>query len=209
MIYLYSVFSLLLGLYSLPLMIDVIKSKHDISHLSTINKFLYFLSCFLFLTFPFVNFAAFLEGILLQSSFSSYVSGIYGIIFICFYFIDLEEKKHNNTNEFDLNSFFEITLKIRDRVYPAILCKDGFSMSVQANENAYCTPRQNNAPKYEEVEVGFPSQSESLLQQYKESPEAPDEKSVYPYVPVEVVEKIVMKHGGVALLMNKLCHKSN
>ena len=91
MIYLYSGFSLLIGLYSLPLMINVIKSKHEISHLSTIKKFLYFLSCFLFLTFPFVNFAAFLEGILLHSSYSSYVSGIYGIIFIIFSFIDLEK----------------------------------------------------------------------------------------------------------------------
>jgi len=91
MIYLYSGFSLLIGLYSLPLMINVIKSKHEISHLSTIKKFLYFLSCFLFLTFPFVNFAAFFEGISLQSSYSSYVSGIYGIIFICFSFIDLEK----------------------------------------------------------------------------------------------------------------------
>ena len=91
MIYLYSVFSLLIGFYSLPLMIDVIKSKHEVSHLSTIKKLLYFLSCFLFLTFPFVNFVAFLEGMLLHSSYSSYVSGIYGIIFISFYFVNFDK----------------------------------------------------------------------------------------------------------------------
>ena len=91
MIYLYSVFSLLIGFYSLPLMIDVIKSNHEVSHLSTTKKFLYFLSCFLFLTFPFVNFVAFLEGMLLQSSYSSYVSGIYGIIFISFSFVSFDK----------------------------------------------------------------------------------------------------------------------
>lgn len=90
MIYIYSFFSLLLGFYSLPLMTGVINSKHEISHLGTIKKSLYFFSCFLLLTFPFVNFIAFFEGIFLHSSFSSYVSGIYGMIFVSFCFVNFD-----------------------------------------------------------------------------------------------------------------------
>ena len=44
-----------------------------------------------------------------------------------------------------------------------IVCKDGFTMSVQAHHGAYCSPRIDDAAKYTSVEVGFPSQPESLL----------------------------------------------
>ena len=50
-----------------------------------------------------------------------------------------------------------------------VICADGFEMSVQANKGAYCTPRMNNADKYKEVEVGFPSIEEPLLMEYIES----------------------------------------
>ena len=36
-----------------------------------------------------------------------------------------------------------------------IKCADGFSMSVQANSGAYCSPRSDNAASYDEVEVGL------------------------------------------------------
>ena len=41
-------------------------------------------------------------------------------------------------------------------------------MSVQANKGAYCSPRVNDAAKYTRVEVGFPSQPESLLMEWAE-----------------------------------------
>ena len=47
-----------------------------------------------------------------------------------------------------------------------VRCADGFTMSVQANEGAYCTPRLDEAGSYTEVEVGFPSHTESLLLHY-------------------------------------------
>ena len=42
-----------------------------------------------------------------------------------------------------------------------IECADGFTMSVQANSNAYCSPRSDNAASYDEVEVGFQNFTES------------------------------------------------
>ena len=43
-----------------------------------------------------------------------------------------------------------------------VVCKDGFKMSVQANDSAYCSPRINNAERYTSVEIGFPSEKEEL-----------------------------------------------
>jgi hypothetical protein len=51
-----------------------------------------------------------------------------------------------------------------------IVCSDGFTMSVQANEYAYCEPRCNDAEEYDNVEVGYPSKREELLMEYAESP---------------------------------------
>jgi len=42
-----------------------------------------------------------------------------------------------------------------------IICADGFAMSVQANANAYCEPKHDNAEKYEAVEVGYPNAYEA------------------------------------------------
>ena len=77
-----------------------------------------------------------------------------------------------------------------------VICKDGFSMSVQAHDGAYCHPRIDSAEEYSEVEVGFPSERENLLQQYAECWDMPTE-TVYGYVPVSVVELVCAKHGGV------------
>ena len=65
-----------------------------------------------------------------------------------------------------------------------VVCADGFSMSVQANATVYCSPRTNNAAKYEEVEVGMPSDKEPLLMAYCEEP-------------AQVIINVVAKHGGM------------
>ena len=80
--------------------------------------------------------------------------------------------------------------------YKRILCADGFNMSVQANEGAYCTPRIDFAANYTEVEVGFPSQKEDLLMKWAESPDSPTE-TVYGWVPRTVITLVVAKHGGI------------
>ena len=77
-----------------------------------------------------------------------------------------------------------------------VVCADGFTMSVQAFDGAYCLPRVDNAPRYSKVEVGYPSQRESLLLPYAEVPDAPTD-TVYGYVPVETVFLVISKHGGM------------
>lgn len=77
-----------------------------------------------------------------------------------------------------------------------IVCADGFCMSVQANENAYCEPRLNKHSQYRLVEVGFPSHQENLLMPWAENKSEPTE-TVYGYVPVAVVTNVIVKHGGM------------
>ncbi len=77
-----------------------------------------------------------------------------------------------------------------------VVCSDGFTMSVQANEYAYCEPRYTGAYQYETVEIGYPSQREELLMEYAERPTEPTD-TVYAYVPAALVYAVIVKHGGM------------
>lgn len=79
-------------------------------------------------------------------------------------------------------------------VAPRIVCVDGFSLSAQATQGAYCSPRQNVGP-WREVEVGFPSAPPELIGHLAEDPDDPT-RTVYPYVAVELVERLIEMHGG-------------
>ena len=81
---------------------------------------------------------------------------------------------------------------------PHIVCSDGFKMSVQVGYSLYSTPKKV-AKRYSEVEIGYPSEHEPLIEKYVESIyEDPDyTDTVYPYVPVKVVNQVLKKHGGI------------
>ena len=86
---------------------------------------------------------------------------------------------------------------------PHIVCADGFSMSVQVGYSIYSEPKKV-AKRYSAVEIGFPSEDEPLIEKYAESYYDPDvdfkyTETVYPYVPVRVVDKVLKKHGGIDL----------
>ena len=86
---------------------------------------------------------------------------------------------------------------------PKIICSDGFTMSVQVGSSLYSTPKKV-AKRYSAVEIGFPSEDEPLIEKYAESYYDPDvdfkyTETVYPYVPVRVVDKVLKKHGGIDL----------
>lgn len=85
---------------------------------------------------------------------------------------------------------------------PRLYCVDGFSVSVQASEFHYCSPRINGAEKYESVELGFPSAEDSLITDYAEEYDRPTD-TVYGFVPVDVVCELVEKHGGI-MYINQL-----
>ena len=71
---------------------------------------------------------------------------------------------------------------------PIVKCTDGFEMSVQQSDIHYSS--------YDSVEVGFPSSKESLLMPFAQQPKTPT-KTVYGWVPVEVIDKVILKHGGI------------
>jgi len=77
-----------------------------------------------------------------------------------------------------------------------VICADGFTMSVQANENAYCDPRLSEQKNYNLVEVGYPSEIEKLILPWAERRDRPTD-TVYAYVPVDVVTNVIVKHGGM------------
>ena len=84
---------------------------------------------------------------------------------------------------------------------PHIVCTDGFTMSVQVGYSLYSKPKKV-AKRYSEVEIGYPSEQEPLIEKYAENifEEGLDyTNTVYPYVPVEIVNKVLQKHGGIDL----------
>ena len=82
---------------------------------------------------------------------------------------------------------------------PRIVCRDGFSISVQARESAYCTPRSDHGP-YSHVECGYPSEVPKSwkLKEFAEVAITDDyTDTVYPYVSVEIVQEELELHGGI------------
>lgn len=78
---------------------------------------------------------------------------------------------------------------------PRLECVDGFSVSVQASDCHYCSPRKIGGD-YTHVELGFPSDVEELILDYAENFRKP-RNTVYGYVPIELVQKMIEKHGGI------------
>ena len=89
---------------------------------------------------------------------------------------------------------------------PQIVCSDGFKMSVQVGFSLYSTPKKV-AKRYSAVEIGFPSEHEPLIEEYAETFYKEDGEdvtdytdTVYPYVPVRIVDKVLKKHGGINMV---------
>lgn len=80
-------------------------------------------------------------------------------------------------------------------IVPRIICKDEFSLSVQANWGAYCAPRDNFGP-WTEVEIGFPSAVPELITGYVDDSEDYT-GTIYAYVPIGLVEQLIALHGGI------------
>lgn len=89
------------------------------------------------------------------------------------------------------------------------ICKDGTSLSIQANEYSYCMPRINGHEwsSYESVEVGFirNDKGERFTMPDEWIPYADDgtnQSDVYRYVPVEMVIKFIDDHSILLLTDN-------
>ena len=86
---------------------------------------------------------------------------------------------------------------------PHIVCTDGFTMSVQVGYSLYCKPKKV-AKRYSNVEIGYPSEHEPLIEEYAECYTFEEldidfTDTIYPYVPVKIVDKVLKKHGGIDL----------
>ena len=84
---------------------------------------------------------------------------------------------------------------------PHIVCTDGFTMSVQVGYCLYSNPKKV-AKRYSAVEIGYPSDHEPLIEEYAECYTFEEldidfTDTIYPYVPVKIVDKVLKKHGGI------------
>ncbi len=83
-----------------------------------------------------------------------------------------------------------------ERLVKKVECADGFEISVQGHWGAYCYPRIDVSDAYLKVECGFPNREVPELAYWKDG-DGPDTESVYGYVPVHVVERLIDSHGGI------------
>ena len=81
------------------------------------------------------------------------------------------------------------------KIYKRVVCADGFTISMQASHMTNCDPRDNAGP-YSEIEMGNPNRGDSLIQRYAEEPDDPT-RTIYSYVPADIVRRLIAKHGGV------------
>lgn len=72
----------------------------------------------------------------------------------------------------------------------------GFTISIQASSFHYCHPRALVSPDlYESFELGFPSEIEPIISAYGE--ESDTSETVFGRVPKDIVEALILKHGGI------------
>ena len=91
-----------------------------------------------------------------------------------------------------INKHIAVT-KDHGNIATPIKCTDGFTMSVQASEHHYSTPRTDTTTAYVEYEVGYPSQREELLMPFHEC----EDSTEFCWVPAEVLIQVILKHGGM------------
>lgn len=85
---------------------------------------------------------------------------------------------------------------IRLKNRPRCIFMDGFSISIQASEGHYCSPRTNDDVNYTKVELGFPNREEELIKEFAED-DSDLTETVYGWVPVKIVNRMITKHGGI------------
>ena len=83
---------------------------------------------------------------------------------------------------------------------PYVICNDDFEFSCQASSSHYSEPR-GLADEYTQVEIGFPSLNDRLIEKYREDYGWEEDcgltNPVYPYVPVKVVDELIKFHCGI------------
>ena len=77
---------------------------------------------------------------------------------------------------------------------------EDLTISIQANEFAYCLPRTKNDSytDYFQLELGFPNFTPpDYIMEYADDPDDPQE-TVYGYVPYELIQRMIDELRGAA-----------
>jgi len=84
------------------------------------------------------------------------------------------------------------------RKLPAIVCKDGFKLSVQASAGHYCYPQKLcRFELYSDFEVMFLSNLNEVDIKLLQSHDYSDNWDIYEFVLRSLVEEIIKNHGGI------------
>jgi len=92
------------------------------------------------------------------------------------------------------------------RIFPGMVCADGFSLSVQGHFGGYCYPGDDFANHYETVEVFCVSAPDPILNEWArrndrnwDGDPAPRAGMDTPMnrVPIAVIERVIAAHGGL------------
>ena len=99
----------------------------------------------------------------------------------------------------ELNKNMDLNKDIKENgeteIVKKIICKDLFYMNIKASEKYYCYPKKYEVI-YTHVEVSYLSMKVDELMKYTEDHDI-STKTIYKYVPVKLVEKIIEDHGGL------------
>ena len=88
------------------------------------------------------------------------------------------------------------------RMLNRVVCRDGFSVSVQAGSAHYCTPRNDVGP-YTHVEASYPTEPMPDLAQWCEALDGNPltvKRAVWGWVPLEVLAKELASRGGIVIV---------
>jgi hypothetical protein len=84
------------------------------------------------------------------------------------------------------------------RKLPAIVCKDGFKLSVQASAGHYCYPQKLcSFELYSEFEIMFLSELSDSDANLLYSHDYSKDSDIYEFVPRSLVLEIINNHGGI------------
>ena len=93
-----------------------------------------------------------------------------------------------------LGGMLEYADRTVSTIFPAIVCNDGFRLSVQGHFGAYSSPRDDFADEYSACEIMC---AQELLFEEARNGEQCGEEFIYPYIPIKTIVSVIEKHGGM------------
>lgn len=103
----------------------------------------------------------------------------------------------------NIRDFMALTYTADDKdARPRVICRDGFSFGVETGEGSYTEPAVQiyKYMDYRSIEITKPSVEDETLEGFAEEYlhlSGPITECEIPYVPVELIEEMIEKHGGI------------